>query len=252
MLNVAKNIKEGISMFEKGSDNLSWNSVGSFGPYYMFTFPFFLIGLYIIIRRRSIRDIIILAQLLGMFPVIMFVTPNYNHWIFIHIPILMTIALGISVLMGWISDERKRVVLGAMLVAYSLSLLLYVHMYFSPKRYTGWRIESIQKISEVGDYPKVYFTSEQGDFIWFVRFAIPISPYEFQKTKDHPYSEKDDEIGSYKCYRNFERITSDSECEEGAVYLIQDKDAETLDSVLSGREQHSELLLNGLKYYLYY
>lgn len=58
--NIWNNIVSGWKMYMSGSDGLSWNSVGNIGPYYMFVFPFFLIGLIVLLLQQSDHAIFIL------------------------------------------------------------------------------------------------------------------------------------------------------------------------------------------------
>lgn len=115
--NILLNLFAGAKMYLEGTDQLTWNSVGNVGPYYIFTFPFFIFGLITMIRRRRDCDIFILSALIAMLPVMLVVIPNYNHWIFIHFPVLLTIAVGIITLLEGISDEAKRFAFAASIIA---------------------------------------------------------------------------------------------------------------------------------------
>lgn len=125
--NIINNLVDGIEMYLKGSDNLSWNSVGNIGPYYMFTFPVFLIGLITMVNRRDNQDIFILSALIGMVPIMMVVTPNYNHWIFLHIPILLTISMGfVSLISSFSNIITRRIFVSAILVTYAVFSIFFV------------------------------------------------------------------------------------------------------------------------------
>lgn len=119
--NIGHNLIEGLSMFLNGTDQLSWNSVGNIGPYYMFVCPFFIMGFITMIRRRRDQDIFVLSALFAMVPIMMIVTPNYNHWIFLHFPVLITIVIGIcSVLESFSKQQNRCIFLFSIIGTYAL------------------------------------------------------------------------------------------------------------------------------------
>lgn len=219
--NIWQNLLNGYHMYVDGTDNLSWNSVGNMGPYYLFTWPFFLVGFITMLRRRQGRDIFILSAEFAMIPIILLVTPNYNHWIFLHFPVLLTIAEGICVLASKVAEtDVRRVFLISAAITYTLFAARFCKLYFSTDRFTGWETSAVSVLQSLhtDQYKKVYFDSDNGDFLYFIRFCLPVSPYEYQETRDNPYSKT--ELGTSDHYANFERV-GDSAIEKGSLFIVE-------------------------------
>ena len=185
---VVYNAYYGFKMFINGSDGLSWNSVANFGPYYMFTTPFFIIGIFVMIKRRELLDWVTLAQLIAMVPIILIVTPNYNHWMFMHIPVLIVISYGI--MECYDAFKNKKIFSFAIIVTYIIFFAWFTKLYFTLDRYTGFNSDAKIQLEQLktSNYERVYFASDDSEFIWLIRWGLPVSPYEFQKTKDYPFS----------------------------------------------------------------
>lgn len=246
LANIYHNIIEGLTMFINGTDGLSWNSVGNFGPYYMFTLPFFIWGLFIILKRRSIIDYFVIAQLVGMIPIMLIVTPNYNHWIFLHFSVLIVIGIGIIDLVS--NYNRFKYVL---IIAYVISIVSYTKQYFTLERYTGWDISALNKITSMNThrYKKVYFVSDSEFFMYVLRVAAPVSPYEFQKTKDHPYSKVN--LGMDTKYSNFERLSDDSNIVNNSLIILPKEKVSEYDDLLKGRNNIDTFIFDSTEYLIY-
>lgn len=246
LANIYHNITEGLTMFINGTDGLSWNSVGNFGPYYMFTLPFFIWGLFIILKRRSIMDYFIIAQFVGMMPIMLIVTPNYNHWIFLHFSVIMVIGIGIIDLVS--NYNKFKYVL---IIVYAISMVSYTKQYFTLERYTGWDIGAIDKIVSLNTskYNKVYFASDDGAFLYVARVAAPISPNEFQKTKDDPYSKVN--LGMDNKYSNFERLTPDSKISNNSLIILPREKVSEYGKKIKGRRNSNTFRLANVDYLVY-
>ena len=246
LANIYHNVTEGLTMFINGTDGLSWNSVGNFGPYYMFTLPFFIWGLFIILKRRSIMDYFIIAQFVGMMPIMLIVTPNYNHWIFLHFSVLMVIGIGIIDLVS--NYNKFKYVL---IIVYAISMVSYTKQYFTLERYTGWDISALNKITSMNThrYKKVYFASDSDFFMYALRVAAPVSPYEFQKTKDHPYSKVN--LGMDTKYSNFERLSDDSNIVNNSLIILPKEKVSEYDDLLKGRNNIDTFIFDSTEYLIY-
>lgn len=250
--NIARNLYEGVKIYINGSDGLSWNSVSAFGAYFMFWMPLALPGIFRMIKRRNTVDCILLCQLLAVIPTILLVFPNYNHWMFLHIPILVAIANGIDMLIeiirGW---DLKMILFVSFLFTYLVNIIFFSFRYFKGDRYTGWSISSIESIANLGTdgYNKVYFASDQHRFPFKLRFAVPVSPYEFQRTKDEPFSETvlDTEVH----YSNFEKIDNNTEFQPDSLYLIQDTLAGDYSNIVKNYEKKGSIIIDDNEFLLF-
>ncbi|SKB55683.1 hypothetical protein SAMN06296386_102106 [Lachnospiraceae bacterium] len=249
---IRTNLYKGIRMFANGTDLLPWNSPGNFGPYYMFTLPFFFQGMAVRLKRKSTADLFVLAQFIGMIPVMLFVTPNYNHWIFIHFACLFTIGTGLSDVLSRVGEiDSLRFFKTAVLCAYAFFAVWFFHQYFHASRFTGWDSDSRAKMLalDTEKYEKVYVVTEQDDFLENLRFALPVSPEEFQATKDHPYSET--EYTMETTYSNFELLSDDTEIRDNSLFLIQKAKAEDNEALVSGLTDIGEFKMYEIKYLVY-
>lgn len=249
-VNIWNNLVDGAQMWLNGSDGLSWNSVGNVGPYYMFSLPFFLIGLIVLMLRQSDEAIFILSQLAAMIPIMMVVTPNYNHFIFLHIPVLLTIATGIIGVIEWIAAETyRKVAITAIALTYILSFGWFCNQYFNLGRFTGWEISAIPVLQglDAEQYTRVYFDSDNDQFLYFVRFCLPVSPYEYQETRDHPYSKT--ELGTVDHYANFERIGTT--VEEHSLLIIEQSLSGNYEDLIKERTILQQFTFSGQEYDVY-
>ena len=249
---IRTNLYKGIRMFANGTDKLSWNSPGNFGPYYMFTMPFFLQGLRVRIKRRRTDDIFVLSQLIGMIPIMLVVTPNYNHWIFLHFAVLFTIGTGLSDIFSKVRDtDSRRHFFRAVILTYAFFTVWFFYQYFAANRYTGWDSDSRSTLLTLNTdkYNKVYVITEQADFLENLRFALPVSPAEFQETKDNPYSET--EYTMETTYSNFELMTESTKIQDHSLFLIQKSQVEDHEELLNSLTETGNFRMYELNYTVY-
>lgn len=213
-------------MYIDGSDGLSWNSVGNMGLYYMFAAPFFIVGFMVILKRQRDYDIFILSSLAAMIPIMLVVTPNYNHWIFLHFPVLLTIAAGIYSVTNQLKQiSIKRFFITSIVLTYVLFSSRFAYQYFNLDRYTGWETSAIPVLQSLGTekYTAVYFDSDSENFLYFVRFCLQVSPYEYQETRDHPYSKT--QLGTSDHYANFDRIGDTVDIDSNSLFIVENSHA---------------------------
>lgn len=211
--NILNNIYNGTVSLFWGSDDLPWNSFPNFGAYYLFAILLFLIGLKVIYSmRRKIEIQIMVVYLLSNLLIWMIVQPNYNHWMFSHIPNLFVIGLGIYSL--------PNVSFKTTVFTYMLTIVVFANTYYKLPRYTGFEISSIQSVKymeERTDDSKVYFDTPDKNFLLIVRDFSNKSPYLFQKTKDHPYSTK--YLMAYEKYDRYKKLSEKEKLTSGN-YLV--------------------------------
>ncbi len=251
LVNIGKNLIHGLKMYLSGTDSLSWNSVGNIGPYYMFAYPFFIFGFITMMKRRGDFDIFILSALFAMVPIMMIVTPNYNHWIFIHFPVLISIAIGIQATVKGLSSQRNQYIfLSSIVGTYVVFFAWFSYQYFYLDRYSGWETSAIPIVQSLHtkQYKKIYFDSDDGYFLYFIRFCLPISPYEYQETRDNPYSKT--LLGTSNHYDNFERIGEGS-IMDNSLIIIESCKIENYKDLLSETEEVSRFTFNSQQYSIY-
>lgn len=204
--NIVKNVLDGGHMFLNNTDGLPWNSIPGIGAYYPIMLPFLMIGIIISLYRRNIIDKLLILGCMSSIPIMLVVTPNYNHWIFIHFVVLGFITIGINEI--FIS---KKVQL-AIVMSYAILFLNFSSIYFQQRniavgQYDVNLIKTIKRL-KTKNYKKVYFDTTDFQFLMMIRDLIPISPYEYQATKDNPNSKEILTVNSK--FENYQMIDSNN------------------------------------------
>ena len=210
--NMGYNFFNGFKKLFFGADNLSWNSLPNFGAYYLFSIILFLIGIrWVIMNRQVIETKLLLILFLSNLPTWLVVIPNYNHWMFSHMPDLIIIGIGISVLAQKMSHK-------IITYLYLLAVCLFASTYFNTPRYTGFEMSTIDNVKYLDHLKgKIYFQTSDANFLLNCRDFSNKSPYYFQRTKDHPFSSRyltaNDKFGKYH------RLTSEKKLYPGNYLL---------------------------------
>lgn len=220
--NIVKNVLDGGHMFLNNTDGLPWNSIPGIGAYYPIMLPFLMIGIIISLYRRNIIDKLLILGCMSSIPIMLVVTPNYNHWIFIHFVVLGFITIGINEI--FIS---KKVQL-AIVMSYAILFLNFSSIYFQQRniavgQYDVNLIKTIKRL-KTKNYKKVYFDTTDFQFLMMIRDLIPISPYEYQATKDNPNSKEILTVNSK--FENYQMIDSNNmnqSIEKNSLILIDVK-----------------------------
>ena len=98
-------------------------------------------------------------------------------------------------------------------------------------------------------YNKVYFASDDGAFLYVARVAAPVSPNEFQKTKDNPYSKVN--LGMDNKYSNFERLTPDSKISNNSLIILPREKVSEYGKKIKGRRNSNTFRLANVDYLVY-
>lgn len=250
--NILKNMVQGIKMFYQNSDGLSWNSRPNFGAYYVFALPLFLIGLSPIIKNRQPLARITLIWLLSLIPSILIITPNYNHWVLLHFPVLITIGFGISTIM---QSVNKKTVLSAITITYLINFGLFAREYFVVSQRTqfptGQDIPNSQlAINKIKQQKakRIYFDGLD-HYYTTIRFYAPLSPYEWQKQKDHPFSKKI--LTTANHYGKFYSIPTKINT-KNSILVVRDDHRSMYGKLYSSYNHAESITFSGAGFTLYY
>jgi hypothetical protein len=231
VVTVLKNYLSGVYMMFVGGDKLYWNTTSQFGYYYIVGFVFlwiFFISFVIKDKTRllvdkkyaesryrvGVADLYKLFAIifLSLLPVMLFVKPNANHWNLLHGPVLVSIGLGIAIVLD--SKAISKVFTTTLVaLAYVVSTTVFCVAYvghLNIDRHTGY-MNNMEKLDKSLDaahkvHPKhIYFNflNEYTSNVPYVLLHDEISPYEWQKTKNNPYSDEKGKIMTVDKFSNY-------------------------------------------------
>lgn len=216
---MASNVIDGFKQLFINGDGLAWNSLPVSIAFYLFASLPFLVGIVYIFRNinEEINQLFI-ALFISNILIFLIVKPNYNHWMFAFIPIIYTIASGLLVLV----NNRKYIRISIMCL-YAVSFLLFAKSYFNTPRFTGMYYDSFKGVNLVEKESKghqIYIQSNDSFLMQAIRDFSPFSPYTYQSTKDHPYSQTN--LQAIKKCKNYKRITRLSKYSKGSLILVNE------------------------------
>lgn len=238
------NLIGGIKQLFIFNDNLSWNSLPNFGAYYLFSIVFFIFGLsYLLKHHDKVTAQVTLCLLMSNILCWLVVKPNYNHWMFTHLPVLVIIGVGIQrslTLVNW------KYVYGIYLV----SLALFIQSYFNQNRYTGFNIQTISNVRKIRNITKgqtIYFYSQDNSFLWNIRDFDEITPSQYQEARKCPYSESDYGLGN--SLRNYVKLSNNQLIKKNSYILIPTN--QKIANSISSKRVISQIIINNTYYNLY-
>ena len=248
---ILSNVWHAISnLFIMNNDTLPWNDIPGIGLYYWFALPFFVIGIIYLVRNRKYINDLILSGIVAMIPILMLVTPSFNHYIFLHVMVLITAGLGVVECIG----SGNKSVLQGVLFTYAFALLVFCGSYFSvgASAKLGYPANTANKLAKLrlNEYKNVYITPESNVPMIMIRDFYPTSPYEYQATKQMPYQA----TGVGNRYRNIHLITNNKgNFTKNALLITANGQSPSSIKGLKGRQcqRMKDITLNGIKVNLY-
>jgi len=168
-------------------DWTAWNTLQPYGVYYLISFPFTVLGLIRLWRKRTPLTYILsgwLASSLLLF--VLMNGTNINRVNIVFIPLILLAAVGLNDVMG---RDRKKIAALFLVYAVFFSCFLsdYVDQYARkphPAFYANFG-EAIQKAVEVADpEAPIYLTTEVNMPYIFVLFYTRTPPREFLETRE--------------------------------------------------------------------
>lgn len=217
--NVLSNMMEGARQLFVFGDGLSWNSIQGFAGFYIFALFPFVVGLVYLFRHYDNELIrFVYGLYVSNILIVMFVKPNYNHWMFIFIPIIFTIAFGLYTIV-----ENRRDALMSVVILYALCFVMFARAYYKYERYTGFNIRSsitIDKINRLSKGRNIYVKTEDEYFMLAIRDFKPISPYIYQSEKDYPHSKE--HLMAKNRMVNYYLIEHKSNFKKGSIVILKD------------------------------
>ena len=170
-------------------DWTSWNTLQPYGVYYLISFPFTVLGLVRIWRKRTPLTYILsgwLASSLLLF--VLMNSTNINRVNIIFIPLILLAAIGLDDVMGR-SRKKAAVLILVYALFFSCFLSDYVDQYAGKPHQAFYPDfgEAIQKAVEVADpEATIYLTGEVNMPYIFTLFYTRTPPREFLETRVVP------------------------------------------------------------------
>jgi hypothetical protein len=186
-----------------GDDKLAWNGFRYIGQFYnILGIPFFALACIRLIKRKgfNIFDALFALWLIASVPVALMVGPNANHWNVLWFPIIYFVARGIVFCV-----EKVKWAKGTAISLICVLTVIFTVKYFS---FFGENNQANNWFSK-GIEDKIRFTQQNGfDYIYFSGtvfhvvplFYSPVSPYDFDRTKE--VLDKDMALEQMKKYCN--------------------------------------------------
>lgn len=217
--NMVSNAIDGLKQLFINGDGLAWNSLPGSIAFYLFASLPFLVGLIYILKHlnEEINQLFIILLTSNVL-IFLIVKPNYNHWMFIFIPIIYSIAIGLYV----VTNHRKYIGASIFLL-YMVSFLLFANSYFKTPRYTGMYFDTYKSVRLIESKSKgqnIYIQSTDPLLMLTIRDFNPCSPYVYQSTKDHPYSRK--KLPALNKYKNYYRVLKIQKYKKGSLILTSE------------------------------
>lgn len=168
--------------------------IPNMGLVYLLDTPFFLYGLFLLIRNRSPEKMSLLAYLL-ISPVaasFSFITPAANRSANILIAWSILSALGLVSFINLLKEKKKfllKPALYVLVVGYALSFVYYLYQYYVslpglfPETWHYGRKELVSKVSKIeANYKNVVVTEAEGPtYIWFLLYK-KYDPQKYAKS----------------------------------------------------------------------
>lgn len=178
---------EAFRLMILGDDKLVWNGFRYIGQFYnLLGLPFFIIAFIRLIKGRNFNlfDSLFALWLLASVPVILMVGPNANHWNVLWFPIVYFVTRGLVFCIEKV--KRAQVVSVSVICVLTVIFIVKYISFFNEKNpVNNWfakGIEQYVQFVEQKDFGRVYFS---GNVIHVIPiFYAPVSPYDFDKTKE--------------------------------------------------------------------
>lgn len=217
--NVVSNIILGFKQLFLFGDGLSWNSLPSFSGFYFFAFVLFFVGFIYTLRniKIEINQVFVFLFCSNLF-ICCIVKPNFNHWMFIFLPVIYFISCGLIC----ISNNREYIS-RSLFCLYLFSFIAFTKNYYQVPRYTGMSMDTTSNISRIerrANNHSIFIQSKDQFLMQALRDFKPCSPYEYQATKDNPYSKT--HLQAYDNFKNFHRISKPTKYVKGSLILTND------------------------------
>ena len=202
VISLVKNIFATVKLLVIQQDGLYWNNVSGFGIYYLFSFPFFIIGLYDYIKnsknRMKVDNIFLLWFISGFIFCLFLYNININRMNFVIIPIIFFIIKGF---VRTFKIKYAYVILAIVLIA-NFAFFSYRYIDLNVKKDNGILINSQNTISHdcftTNMEPLINhldsLEAEKIDLIQvcvephiYVLYYLKIRPEEFRKGKNFDF-----------------------------------------------------------------
>lgn len=213
------------------TDSYERNAFPFFGCFYVFSLPFWLLGIYKCVRSRKSFDMIVMFALVSS--VLLFGyynAPNINRVNAIYIPLIMLTAVGLSDF----ADSKRR--FAAVVAAYAMSFCGFCFRYFgddyyfsAAKEFYSGLGEAITAANQISNGTKtVHITGAVNMPYIYALFYTQTPPGEYLATVQ--YANPGDMFETVTSYSHFVFNTDGIMNGESGVYIVESSQA---DMVLS-------------------
>jgi hypothetical protein len=181
------NLVDGLLIYLGGNDYLQWNSVSPFGavaPWLLIFAPVGMLGnLETMPKAIQLFRRLLTLNIVAFIPLALVVTPNYNHWNLLNIPLAILVGLGLFLCIQRFRETSIRLLF--------VLVPICTFAYFLPFGYFGVgtegsffenglvRFRDVQKLNQTvtssSDSSRLYVDSLSWKFMYFRMVQAPIS-----------------------------------------------------------------------------
>lgn len=189
-------IYRSIKLLFIGYDGLNWNGIGIWGQFYnIFAIPFAVYYFFVNIKAKSFNtiDLFFIIWAISCLPIMIFVSPNVNHWNLLWFPLLYFCGCGIYMI---INKFKKSIYI--IIPLFSIFFCFFIYQYFnyySPRNkgdlweFSGFNytLEKPVKFVDKKDLDMIYYSgynySGYDDDASVVLFYTPMDPNLIKRKK---------------------------------------------------------------------
>ncbi len=228
---VMQNVIEGMKIYWLGSDGLAWNSVSPFGAILPWLLPFTIIGLFlnkeVFTNKMYVFKQFLLISVIAFIPLLLVVTPNYNHWNLINIQLAIFTGLGLYSVVNKL--KPRLTLIGAVLPILLFGFFASDYYFGTNGKVTFYNSEMVRvtEVQQINNFmkkhsgSKLFINELPANYMYYRIVQEPISHDEFLKIQDNDNPEFTKDMGKPTRYGYLYALsTIKSESSKGDYLLV--------------------------------
>ncbi|WP_108821924.1 glycosyltransferase family 39 protein [Dysgonomonas sp. Marseille-P4361] len=193
---IGVHIHDSARLLIKGADTLNWNNIEPWGQFYnIIGIPFILYYFYVKLKNKNLSaiDMFFIIWAVSCLPILLFVSPNVNHWNLLWFPLLYFCGCGI-----YLALNKFKKSIYIIVPLFSICFFIFTYQYFnyySPKNqgvlweYSGFNytVQEPVKFVQQREFDEVYYCgskySSMDNGASMILFYMPLDPHSIVHKK---------------------------------------------------------------------